>query len=324
MALTYERATELMKTARNPTDGKPLENNTRLYQSPGGSFCVVLHSTQIIIINKDGTYNLNSGGWETVTTKDRINHYGPARLYSDHGQWRLEGGYQFRNDMLVNSQGIPLDPEIIAEKTDHHKRLAAARRGAETRRKRYLTPITTLEQLAHDGILIMWTGDETLNNQPCPKHLKEPVFKGDICSKEKPSPWDKWYDRVFVPFQNSPEYLAREKLINEYDQNRGAYYQLLTWTRGHFEIGNSQHETTEIRVTGIIQRPDNPDVHIYKLVAIDVDSGKPETVYICGRDEIGQVWAYQVPVLPYAYTSLDTIQRAILGMRTEDVLVAQT
>src|SRR5262249_27597834 len=61
-----------------------LENNTRLIRC-GDDYAVVLHSTAVVTIHQDGTYTLRTGGWRTVTTKDRINKYSPARVYSTNG-----------------------------------------------------------------------------------------------------------------------------------------------------------------------------------------------------------------------------------------------
>ena len=48
---------------------------------------VRLHLTDIIETLPDGRVRLNSGGWKTVTTKDRFNKYTPYRVWSDKGTW---------------------------------------------------------------------------------------------------------------------------------------------------------------------------------------------------------------------------------------------
>lgn len=86
MTLTYSAAQELYGKARDKTAGKPLRNHTRLMARGSGTYAVRLHSTDVVTINPDGTYALNTGGWLTVTTKDRINDYSPARVYSAGSQ----------------------------------------------------------------------------------------------------------------------------------------------------------------------------------------------------------------------------------------------
>src|SRR3954451_6593747 len=84
-------AVEEMNRARNVDKGRKLENNTRLFANEDGSYRVRLHNTDIVTINPDGTYTLVAGGYQTVTTLDRMRTYAPVRstLFSDRGDWYL-------------------------------------------------------------------------------------------------------------------------------------------------------------------------------------------------------------------------------------------
>lgn len=64
---------------------KRVARNTWRYFRADGFECVRLHGTDVCA-TKGKTVILNSGGWRTVTTKDRMN-YGPARVFSDKGKW---------------------------------------------------------------------------------------------------------------------------------------------------------------------------------------------------------------------------------------------
>lgn len=79
MPLTHDEAGRMLAKARDPLAGKPLQNNTRLYQR-GDGYAVRFHATDVVLIHPDGTYTLNSGGWMTLTTKDRIESSSPARI----------------------------------------------------------------------------------------------------------------------------------------------------------------------------------------------------------------------------------------------------
>lgn len=90
--LEYRDAERLFATAKVPANGKPLQNNTRLYQgvwSEHGGSCyeVWLHDTPVVTIYQDGTYVLKTGGWATVTTKDRLNTYGPGTVFQENRVW---------------------------------------------------------------------------------------------------------------------------------------------------------------------------------------------------------------------------------------------
>lgn len=88
--LDYQAAEKLFATAKVPANGKPLENNTRLYKSTGEfgkCYEVWLHATPVVTIYEDGTYVLKTGGWATVTTKDRISKYAPGTVSQSNRIW---------------------------------------------------------------------------------------------------------------------------------------------------------------------------------------------------------------------------------------------
>lgn len=66
---------------------RPLANNTRAEYRGSDAIAIRLHATDVVTYHRDGRIVLNSGGWRTVTTRDRINGYSPARVYSEHGVW---------------------------------------------------------------------------------------------------------------------------------------------------------------------------------------------------------------------------------------------
>ena len=86
--MDYAKAKQLAESAKDKAKGKPLENNTRAIMR-GENVAVRLHQTDILTFSPDGAVTYNSGGWRTVTTKDRMNEYGPARIWSDRGTWHI-------------------------------------------------------------------------------------------------------------------------------------------------------------------------------------------------------------------------------------------
>lgn len=79
--MNYSEARALMQRARYPENGKPLENNTRLYQR-GEDYAVKLHQTDVVTIHADGTYTLKTGGWETMRTREVIFGYAPVTWHN--------------------------------------------------------------------------------------------------------------------------------------------------------------------------------------------------------------------------------------------------
>lgn len=69
-----------------------LGNNTYLENLPGLQFIGVrLHNTYIVRFHYNGQITLHSGGWRTVTTKDRINEFISGRVYQKRGVWFYQG-----------------------------------------------------------------------------------------------------------------------------------------------------------------------------------------------------------------------------------------
>jgi hypothetical protein len=67
-------------------DRRKLENNTYLLNY-GDYIGVRLHQTDVVHYYPDGRIVLNSGGWRTMTTKDRISKFSPVVLHSQSGNW---------------------------------------------------------------------------------------------------------------------------------------------------------------------------------------------------------------------------------------------
>ena len=65
-----------------------IDNNTFRYERPDGTQVVRLHHTDIVETLPDGRIKLNSGGWKTNTTKDRMNDHAKGySIYSKKGTW---------------------------------------------------------------------------------------------------------------------------------------------------------------------------------------------------------------------------------------------
>jgi hypothetical protein len=82
-----EWAEMMMSTARSKSNGKPVANNTRLFDNGDGSYRLRLHNTDIVTYNADGTWTISAGGWTTVTTAQRVREYSPIKLLIESGEW---------------------------------------------------------------------------------------------------------------------------------------------------------------------------------------------------------------------------------------------
>ena len=89
---------------------KVVANNTIEYIRANGDRVIRLHHTDIVTFKENGDIVLNTGGWKTVTTKDRINKFLPSHQWitTIKGQWILtvvDKSYQFADDMTIKADG---------------------------------------------------------------------------------------------------------------------------------------------------------------------------------------------------------------------------
>lgn len=94
---SFREAMEIL----NGRDRRKLENNTYLEKRDADTIAVKLHSTDVVTYHRNGRVVLNSGGWHTVTTKDRICAYSPVYVSQERGVWYM-GMYPKKNPVLFH------------------------------------------------------------------------------------------------------------------------------------------------------------------------------------------------------------------------------
>lgn len=107
-------------------DAIRLGHNTVLVRRATGQNCdgpaVIYHQTAVVVFNADGTFTLNSGGWETTTTAERIRKYSPAYVscfQPKRGSTKQNALYLYINrqrlpffdGLTVNAKGEPVKSE---------------------------------------------------------------------------------------------------------------------------------------------------------------------------------------------------------------------
>lgn len=117
--MTYQEAEKL--TAKRMA--KKVANNTWLYKCgfPGNEhFEIVLYSTAVVKIWKDRTYTLFSGGWRSVTTKQRLNNFSPAKVWQKNFEWFVGMPWQPGGECVEFVEGIRVDSKgkVIHEQTE--------------------------------------------------------------------------------------------------------------------------------------------------------------------------------------------------------------
>lgn len=74
------------------TRAKIIARNTFKFTAPNGDTVIRLHQTDVVRITPKGKTILNSGGWRTSTTKDRMGYAPGVRLWAKQGSWYVGNG----------------------------------------------------------------------------------------------------------------------------------------------------------------------------------------------------------------------------------------
>lgn len=158
---SFEQAEEFLAGGRNKTS-RPLANNTYVERRTEDRIAIRLHSTDVVEFTRSGLIFLNTGGWRTVTTKDRINMAlpWPVGVFSNRGVWRVKTTPGWEGEWSVPfAEGIALRQingtwEPIAgtfPSASEEEKIATARKSLEKAIKRYLAKA--------DEVLPQWTAE---------------------------------------------------------------------------------------------------------------------------------------------------------------------
>jgi hypothetical protein len=96
--MNFTQANDLLQ-GRNK-ESRKLENNTYLIRKSWDVIAIRLHATEIITFYADGKTEVQTGGWQTPTTKARLNDYLNLGIYQHKGEWFLRDGRPFEEGEL--------------------------------------------------------------------------------------------------------------------------------------------------------------------------------------------------------------------------------
>ena len=103
--MTHAEAVRMVRGNTNK-DTRKVGNNTYAEILVDGSVGITLHGTTVVRIYPDNSATLNSGGWHTSTTKDRMNKYSPVRVYQRKGEWYLDDGTPYEDGVTVADMSL--------------------------------------------------------------------------------------------------------------------------------------------------------------------------------------------------------------------------
>ena len=106
--LTQKEARKLLENARGGR--RKLARNTYLL-AEGENMVVRFWDTDIVVFRPDSTAIINTGGYRTLTTKDRLTRFSPIPcLYQEGGNWWIADSRKEANRTLF-SDGIIINSE---------------------------------------------------------------------------------------------------------------------------------------------------------------------------------------------------------------------
>ena len=94
-------------------NSKKVANNTLRIEYSDGCIAIRLHDTDVVT-EKDNVFTLNSGGWRSVTTKERMNSYSPARVFQKKSIWYI-GDNEFFDGIQIDKFGNVLNPKGVID-----------------------------------------------------------------------------------------------------------------------------------------------------------------------------------------------------------------
>ncbi len=94
MIKSWITALSYMQRGRSK-DYRPLSGRASAIEARDNEAVAIrYHATDVVTYHKDGRIVLNSGGYRTMTTKDRMNCYSPASVYQESGLWYVGPPYR--------------------------------------------------------------------------------------------------------------------------------------------------------------------------------------------------------------------------------------
>jgi hypothetical protein len=146
--LTYTSCATLFDKARSPEAGKPIGANTRIMRRDD-CYALRFHATDILTFMPSGAVRYDTGEWRTVTTKVRMNKYGPACVYSDRGIWHIKP----RTPGPTWTGGAPYVDGCIV----HRGKVKGAGKARDVTRERKLR--ASLGKFARDYVAKLYAGE---------------------------------------------------------------------------------------------------------------------------------------------------------------------
>ena len=99
-------------------ESRKIQNHTYLKRRDSTTIAVMFWATDVVTYNQDGSISLDTGGYRTVSTRDRMDTYNPlGGVCVERGDWWYYNSsllnnswamfYEFKSGMLIQPDGTP-------------------------------------------------------------------------------------------------------------------------------------------------------------------------------------------------------------------------
>jgi len=96
-----------LRNVRGVKSAKKIGNNTFEVIYKDGCKAYRLHRTDVVTYRPDGACILNTDGWQTRTTKDRMNQHSPVIVYQKNYTWWVDGEWEGKPVRYYDYMVIP-------------------------------------------------------------------------------------------------------------------------------------------------------------------------------------------------------------------------
>jgi hypothetical protein len=87
--MNFEEIKEMFACKKAGVKSIKAAPNTFYFDNEDGTYSLVLHNNTIVVYSKD-KFQLFNRGWNTKTTKDRINKFTPFQCFSENFEWYVQ------------------------------------------------------------------------------------------------------------------------------------------------------------------------------------------------------------------------------------------
>lgn len=177
---TRETKKDILKLFPGSLTSKVIENNT-FELTFEDCIKIVFHKTAIIT-EQNGIFTLNTDGWMTKTTKERLNNYSPVTIWQKNSIWYI-GKELFYDGIQVNYKGEIVSKLLNTAKVENNTAKIKAKI------KKYCDLVTKENLPFPDGGDCLYCqlttngeslGDSFKNTEHLLSHLKEHYLHGSI------------------------------------------------------------------------------------------------------------------------------------------------